>query len=157
MKKCKECNTEKELTDFYKHSKMADGHLNKCIECVKSRISKHRNENLEKIKQYDKKRAMLPHRVKARKEYIQTDKGKEARKRSIIKYKKKYPMAYAAHVIFGNAIRDGKIKKENNCSICGSDLIVEAHHDDYTKPLNVRWLCNKCHRDWHKVNEPIYE
>jgi ribosomal protein S27AE len=157
MKKCKKCNIEKELTDFYKNLGMADGYLNQCIECVKARVNKHRNENIEKAREYDRKRAMLPHRVEARNKYIKTPSGKESKRKTLLKYKKKYPMAYAAHIMFGNAIRDKKINKENNCSICKSNLFVDAHHDDYTKPFDVRWLCRKCHTEWHKVNEPIYE
>lgn len=34
------------------------------------------------------------------------------------------------------------------CSVCGS-LTVEAHHDDYAKPLDVRWLCREHHREHH--------
>ena len=34
-KTCFKCNTEKPLSDYYKHTKMGDGHLGKCKECTK--------------------------------------------------------------------------------------------------------------------------
>jgi hypothetical protein len=35
------------------------------------------------------------------------------------------------------------------CEVCGS-LMVEKHHEDYSKPLMVRWLCRPCHQEMHK-------
>jgi len=157
MKVCRNCNIEKPLSDFYKHPNMADGHLNKCAECVKGRIRNHRSENLEKIREYDKKRANLPHRVEARANYQKTDQGKMVKKKAIESYRKRYPMKYAAHVITRNYIRDGKIEISDSCSICKSTHLVQAHHDDYTKPLEIRWLCIKCHHLWHSENKAIYE
>ena len=157
MKVCRECNIEKPLTEFYKHQRMMDGHLNKCIPCVKSRVNKHREVNLEKIREYDKKRANKPHRIQARKEYQQTEVGKLSKKKSMAAYNKRYPMVYAAHVITSNAIRDGKLFSAASCSTCNSTKKIEGHHDDYTKPIDVRWLCEKCHKEWHKNNKPIYE
>jgi hypothetical protein len=157
MKVCRECNTEKPLTEFYKHERMADGHLNKCIPCVKSRVHKHREAHLEKIREDDKKRANKPHRVQARKDYQQTEAGKLSKKRTIAAYYKRYPMIYAAHVITRNAIREGKLFPQASCSVCNSTEKIEGHHDDYTKPLDVRWLCERCHKQWHRENKPIYE
>lgn len=48
-------------------------------------------------------------------------------------------------------LRDKKITRQC-CEICGAK--AEAHHDDYDKPLVVRWLCFKHHREHHKR---IYE
>ena len=157
MKVCRECGIEKDLESFYKHSAMLDGHLNKCIDCVKSIVKKHRDANIEKIRAYDKKRGKFPHRLDAVKKYSKTKKGKEVKKKSQINYRKKYPMKYAAHVLTRNAIRDGKLIRQLNCSVCNSTNIVEGHHDDYTKPLEVRWLCKACHKEWHRHNKPIYE
>ena len=157
MKLCRECNVQKSLSEFYKHAAMGDGHLNKCIPCVKSRVGKHREANLEAIREYDKKRANEPHRVQARKDYQQTEAGKLSKKRAMDAYHKRYPMAYAAHFVTRNAVRDGKLIPETFCSVCNSTEKIEAHHDDYTKPLDVRWLCDKCHRAWHRSNKPIYQ
>lgn len=43
-----------------------------------------------------------------------------------------------------------KIIKKNPCYNCGSKIKLEAHHVDYTKPLDIIWLCKKCHIDLHK-------
>lgn len=49
----------------------------------------------------------------------------------------------------------GIIKRGEACELCKSADFVEGHHDDYNKPLTVRWLCKKCHFAWHKKNKAI--
>jgi hypothetical protein len=49
------------------------------------------------------------------------------------------------------AIQKGLLIKKS-CEVCGTNEKVEAHHDDYTKPLEVRWLCRHHHREHHKNN-----
>lgn len=44
-------------------------------------------------------------------------------------------------------LKRGKIEKKP-CSVCGSDR-SEMHHDDYSKPLNITWLCRICHENNH--------
>lgn len=43
--------------------------------------------------------------------------------------------------------RRGKLKKEP-CEKCGVDH-AEKHHDDYARPLDVRWMCRPCHLEHH--------
>jgi hypothetical protein len=157
MKVCRKCGLEKDLTEFYKKPAMADGHLNHCISCVKAYEKDRREKQLDRLKAYDKARANLPHRVQARKEYARTDAGKKAVQQASLSYRKKYPLRYAAHTIVGNAIRNGKLFKSHSCSECGSTEKIEGHHDNYLEPLNVRWLCESCHKEWHRHNKPIYE
>ena len=47
------------------------------------------------------------------------------------------------------AIKTGQLVRMP-CEVCGSK--AEAHHPDYSKPLNVMWLCRKHHSEWHKEN-----
>lgn len=157
MKVCRRCNVEKPFSDFYKHSEMRDGYLNKCKSCFKSEMVENRNRNIERYREYDRQRAMLPHRVQARREYIRSERGKEVRKEVAERYRAKYPLKYAAHKITSNAIRDGKLKPRKTCSVCRKKGEIHGHHDDYTKPLDVRWLCLSCHVKWHKENTPIFE
>jgi hypothetical protein len=59
------------------------------------------------------------------------------------RYLKKYPEKVKAHRIVYNAVKSGELKRLP-CWICGA-LKVEAHHEDYSKPLEVIWVCNKHH------------
>lgn len=97
---------------------------------------------------FDRDRAMLPHRVSARKAYGQTTRGKAVRALVNKRQKEKYPIRRAARIAVGNAIaRGGLIRLP--CEKCG-EVKVHAHHDDYSKPLSVRWLCVVHHREHHK-------
>jgi len=96
---------------------------------------------------------MAPHRVKARSEYQKTEAGKAAVARARRKYVETNPIKRKAHIAVGNALRDGKLKPDN-CEICGNPK-AQAHHDDYSKPLDVRWLCTTHHAEWHKHNTPL--
>jgi len=155
MKNCFKCNTKKELSEFYKHPQMLDGHVNKCKECNKSDVNANRLKNIDHYKAFDKKRALLPHRVQARKDYISTENGKAAKARAGVNYRNSAPNVYKASRKFANAIKSGSIKRQFHCSKCSSDINVEGHHDDYNKPLEVRWLCSRCHTQWHKSNTAL--
>lgn len=99
--------------------------LNK--EKVRKAVNEWRKRNPDKLKL---------HREKSQKKYVD-------RNRDIVN----------AHAIVYKAIQSGRIAKDS-CEICGAEK-AEAHHDDYNYPLRVRWLCKKCHVEWHKNNKPI--
>jgi len=134
-KKCFKCGEEKDLSCFYAHSSMADGHLNKCKECTRTDVSKHRAANADSIREYDRERANLPHRV-------------EARRQTIAAWAKANPKRRAAQIAVGNAVRDGRLKKLP-CFVCGEK--AEAHHPDYDRPLDVMWLCPPHHKQAHAM------
>jgi hypothetical protein len=132
-KKCFKCERVKPLADFYKHPQMPDGRVNKCKECNKKDVQKNRKKNIEYYRQYDRKRG--------------NRQGYEYTK----DYREKYPNKYKAHGIVGRSMRAGKLFKEP-CEVCGSRENIHAHHDDYLKPLNIKWLCAAHHSQWHKEN-----
>ena len=149
-KGCNKCGKVKQITEFYAQPGAKDGRSNACKECTKKQAREHRKRNADYYRQYDRSRANLPHRVEMRKRYAQSKDGKEAAKRANRRYIQRNSTKRAAHVLTGNAIRDGKLEKKP-CEVCGSAQ-VHAHHDDYMKPLEVRWLCPAHHKQWHDEN-----
>lgn len=74
-----------------------------------------------------------------------------------IKYKRRfqarYPEKAAAHRATYNAMRRGELVRQP-CQVCGTTDRVEAHHEDYSKPLVVEWMCRPCHRTEHEARRP---
>jgi len=129
---CFKCGKLKPLTDFYKHEKMSDGHVNKCKECNKKDVKKNYRENIDHYTEYEKNRFQ----DKDRKEYV-TEQQRE--------HRAKNPLKYKARTAVNNAIRDGRLFKQP-CQYCGSEEKIQGHHHDYSKPLDVIWVCFQCHR-----------
>lgn len=140
-KKCFKCKTVKPLTEFYTHSKMADGHLNKCKECTKNDVAQHRSENIEKIRAYDRERGKHPERAKAAAQISSAWRKADIRRGR-------------AHRAVTNAVRSGKLVRQP-CERCG-EIKSLAHHEDYDKPLEVVWLCQPCHKQRHKEINHVF-
>jgi formylmethanofuran dehydrogenase subunit E len=150
-KRCFKCGETKPLDQFYRHNQMADGHLSKCKDCTKADVIAHRERNLEKVKAYDRQRSNLPHRVAARRAYQKTDRFRDATRKAKAVWENTNPHKRLAVNSVNNAIRTGKIKKPDACSRCGETACrIEGHHPDYSKPLDVIWLCETCHKLEHK-------
>jgi hypothetical protein len=136
MKKvCFKCEKEKLLTDFYAHPRMGDGRLNKCKECTKSDVSKNYADKREQYSQYDRQRQLTPERRKKKIEYMR-------------KHRINNPEKAKARFAVSNALRSGQLSKQP-CCVCGSDNNLHAHHNDYSKPLEVEWYCDSHHRILH--------
>jgi hypothetical protein len=134
-KECFKCNTVKPLSEFYKHSQMADGHVNKCKECNKNDVNKHRANNLERIRAYDRERGKLAHRLQLAAEVTRAWRAEDKRRN-------------IAHGMVARAIKNGILIRQP-CIRCGAEK-SEGHHEDYDKPLEVMWLCTPCHKQRHK-------
>jgi hypothetical protein len=63
-------------------------------------------------------------------------------------YRKKYPERYKANNEVCHALKVGLIQK-HPCFICGKK--AEAHHPDYSRPLDVMWLCTPHHKETHAL------
>lgn len=58
------------------------------------------------------------------------------------------PMARWAHIALASALRRGLIER-GGCEVCGATE-VDGHHDDYTRPMAVRWFCRLHHKGEHR-------
>ena len=100
----------------------------------------------EKVRQRDRERY---HTNSSRRTYI------DARTQAVVKA---HPEVKKAHDAVSNALRDGRLQKqlceEKNADCFG---VVTAHHDDYSAPLDVRWLCRHHHAKWHVENGSAIE
>lgn len=134
-KVCKVCGRRKPLTDFYLNHTYADWHTWACKVCIKVKQKTHRETH--------------PEIYQKRKAYFDSPHGRALMYANIKIYQQRHPEKRKAHVWVGNAIRDGRLIREL-CEKCGGEKVT-AHHDDYSKPTEVRWLCGLCHRAHHKA------
>lgn len=152
-KQCFKCGETKNLSDFYAHKKMSDGHVNKCKECNKIDVRENRLSKIEYYKQYDKDRLHTESRILSIVKYSKSEKGLAAFGKAKAKWVEANKVKRAAQTILNNAVRVGKVCKPVRCESCGNECKrIHGHHSDYAFPLSVNWLCSKCHRNWHEVN-----
>jgi hypothetical protein len=148
MKTCFKCGEAKPLAEFYRHKDMSDGHLNKCKNCTKRDVNEHRGANVEGARARDRARGMLPHRVAAREAYAQTEAGKVAIARTRQNQRVTHADRILARTAVGNAVRDGRLMPLP-CLMCGAE--AKAHHPDYSRPIDVVWLCHHHHKETHSM------
>lgn len=144
---CRHCKDLKPAAEFYVISQRWLSAA--CRECTKAAVRSNRRERITYYREYDKARGMHPDRVATRERYRKTDAGKAAVKKAQAAYKARAPERRKAVDKLNNAVRDGTITKPSTCSSCDKACRIHGHHDDYTKPLEVVWLCARCHRNVH--------
>lgn len=145
MKKiCTICKVSKTLSDFHKRSSSSDGYRSNCKDCRK----KQYKLNPEADKKRSRKSYYLnyDHSRRVNREWGLKNKSKMNGYK--LEWRRKNKEKRLAHYAVGNALRDGKLIKQE-CEVCGL-MDSHAHHPDYSKKLIVVWLCPRHHSDLHK-------
>lgn len=125
QKTCFKCDVKQPITEFYVHPQMGDGRLNKCKTCTRRDVRENYEANIDRYRAYDKRRGFRP----------------------------SSPIKRAARYAVKQAIISGRLIR-GECEMPGSHHgRIEAHHDDYSKPLQIRWLCKKHHGEIHTEME----
>jgi len=132
MKRCCKCKAEKPIGEYWANKSTIDKKDKYCISCRKESSSKN-----------EKRKSVMDKRVSFRK----TEIGRKMVAKINDKWRKNNPEKHSAHLAVRKAVKNGDIVK-GLCEVCNSNE-VEGHHDDYGKPLNVRWLCKEHHIEAH--------
>lgn len=151
---CKVCGVTSDVAEFYSRVNT------RCKECHKAKVRANRAERADYYRTYDAYRYQHDPKVKKRRErYAKTEAGKASLSAARKKWIKENAEKNACHTILNNAVRDGRAFKPSACQACGAtNCRIEGHHIDYTKPLDVKWLCRSCHVAEHRMeNERLAE
>ena len=146
---CVCCQTEKDENEFYK------GNKSHCKTCIKERARLNRKSKLEYYREYDRNRPNKRERAKKVSEYKNRLRKENPEKFDSVfhkarkNYRKNHHDKCLAHEKLQYALDTGKVIRPNKCSMCGVECIPQGHHYDYSKPLDVIWLCAKCHSRIH--------
>ena len=106
-----------------------------------ARYLANREERLVKMREYSKS----PEGISVKQAYA------KARVGVTMAWRERNPEKRRAHSLLYYAVQCGKIKRPDACPKCGRECLVEGHHADYSKPLEVDWLCRSCHVLEHRA------
>ncbi len=127
---CAGCDTVKPLAEFHKNRRRPDGKCSRCKACYRLIYATKRQEIADQKRRYH---ATARYRL--------------ARKPAARRYRaKNRDKAFARNAV-SRAIKAGTLIRMP-CEVCGEPK-TEAHHDDYSKLLDVRWLCFEHHLAVH--------
>lgn len=152
MRTCKLCGDTSDKVEFYK------GVNCRCKECHKEQVRLNRHEKAEQYAAYEKMRFKRdPWRNEYNKAKAKTPEYKAAHNALVRRRNAIHPDKRAANVMVCNAVRDGRLIKPLECSQCGRvppRRQLHGHHEDYSKPLDVKWICSACHGLEHHGEAP---
>lgn len=112
---CTKCGRELSLSKFHRDNRKGRGYYSQCRDCK----AECKRQAKDKLLQSQYKR-------------------RERKKEELSPKRKAYNKVYYA-------LKAGKLIKPAQCEICKSTENIQAHHKDYSKPLEVDWVCQKCH------------
>lgn len=134
MKTCSKCRVEKDESEFSKRVARKDGLQAYCKPCANKNIGQWLKANPEKAR-------------------ARVDRWKSINKAHVIEHDRQRRAANPEKCIarrrVRSAILDGRLVRQP-CEVCGA-LRTHGHHEDYSKPLDVVWLCPTHHAARHAM------
>lgn len=124
---CKKCGVTRPLTEFYRDTQCAGGRKAVCKPC--------------------KRAYQRPYQA----EWSRRPGSPEIVRKQVRKWQGRNPEKKRAHRKVEYALKTGALVRPDACEDCGQipDQALHGHHEDYSKPLAVEWLCSACHGKRH--------
>lgn len=141
--RCGTCRAFKPRAAFYEDGKCAVGPSSVCRKCHTATTMRTR----------DKEAARASNAAYMRRARTKNPDLFRERERRASRTRKVTPKRIAARRLLNAAVRHGFIVKPKVCSECKQARRITGHHEDYSKPLVVVWLCYPCHGKRHRVVE----
>lgn len=135
-KSCTRCGSVKPLSEFQVRRASADGLTASCKECLRAYDAARYERDWAKVRERQAR-------------YRATEEARVRHRELQKAYWARYPEKRAARLRVGNALRNKRLERPEACEACQMPGRLHAHHDDYARPLEVRWLCVPCHEAVH--------
>lgn len=135
---CSRCKKEKHGSEFPNNACKPTGKVPYCTPCRSEKQSADREAKRDMFYAREQ-RSRAKNREPAR---VAAKRNNDAK-----------PKAVYARGAVRNEVKHGRLVR-GPCEVCGTTKNVRGHHDDYDKPLEVRWLCSVHHTEWHEANGP---
>lgn len=149
---CCRCGQSQPEFNFYRTGlSKNDGFSYACRSCSRLRVS---NGWKSLPKEEKLRRARRPYNVEKKRENYQQRKIDPQKRQvdleSARRRKKNHPEKFKARKLAQDAVKNGTLVRPTVCDGCNLEKDrIEGHHPDYSKPLEVIWLCVSCHRKIH--------
>lgn len=157
---CTQCKRKRSKEDFYKKSVNANKLSSICKICRRISAAKYRETHrkilAKKQRQYNEENKYECSK-RSHERYIKNIDKSRAKSRNHYKkhkkeiivhvtaYQKQYAEKHRARELVRLAIARGDLIRSEFCESCGNAGCIDSHHEDYSYPLEVRWLCRRCH------------
>lgn len=129
-KVCRRCGETKPLSAYTRDKNTRDGHHSRCRVCHAAGKRETRARHPETYREISRRQYANGHRSKG-----------------------SAPIQHRAHVAVWRALKAGKLTRPPACTRCEAIGSVQAHHEDYTKPFDVQWVCSRCHGAIHAAEQ----
>lgn len=171
LKRCSRCGKLKPITEFYTkgcwckkcYIKYSIEYWKEHKEHILVQKKKYRQSHREQIRKYDKE-YYITYKEKRKRYYLNnkekllkrmSDWRKSPRGRLIIERYEQTPKRKRFQKVQKEtrmAVARGDIVKPKLCELCEKERRLDSHHEDYSKPLQVVWLCGGCHGKRHSAS-----